>query len=154
MKIADQIRAAQETPKEQLQDYSQEYLGEEKDPAEEMPVDEAEDAEDSDEVPAPELEAITQAKRTVRDTGFLTKAEKALLRKRGWKIVAEDVDAGVGDLSKTVPSARKWIKRLMDHAKKADRELASNKEPGREMSYFVGFLKGYDDEDWYDHFYS
>jgi len=90
MKIADQIRAAQETPKEQLQDYSQEYLGEEKDPEEEMPVDTAEEAEDPEEVPASEMEAVTQANKVVTDPGFLTKPEKVLLQKHGWKVLAAD----------------------------------------------------------------
>lgn len=57
------------------------------------------------------------------------------------------------DPNKTIPEARKWIKTLMDYAKKADRELATKKDPGMDMSYFVGFMKGYRDENWYDEFY-
>jgi len=61
-------------------------------------------------------------------------------------------EAGEGDLSKTVPAALKWIDRLQRHAQKAKRELARG-EPGREMNRFVGFLKGYRDTEWYDHFF-
>jgi len=64
-----------------------------------------------------------------------------------------DRTAGEGDLAKSVSSAIEWIKRLEDLAKKAKSELTKNKEPGRDTSYFVGHLKGYRDEDWYEHFY-
>jgi hypothetical protein len=88
MKISDHIRsAADETPKEQLQDWSNEWLAEEHDPESVLPVDNAEEAEEAEEVPPSEMEALTQGK-VVRDTaGFLTKADKALLKKRGWKIL-------------------------------------------------------------------
>jgi hypothetical protein len=85
MKISDQIRSAGETPKEQLQDYSNEYLGQEKDPEEVLPVDEATEAEDAEETPPSDMEAITQGK-TVVDNGFLTEAEKELLTKCGWEV--------------------------------------------------------------------
>jgi predicted kinase len=87
MKISDQIRLAAETPREQLQDYSQEYLGTEQDPEDVLPVDEATEAEDADEVPPSEMEAITQGHKVVPDSGFLTADEKALLRRRGWSVV-------------------------------------------------------------------
>lgn len=60
--------------------------------------------------------------------------------------------AGEGDFSKTVPAAIKWIDRLQRHAQKAKREL-SRGEPSREMGWFVGFMKGYRDTEWYDHFF-
>jgi hypothetical protein len=88
MKISDQIRSAEETPKEQLQNYSQDYLGTEKDPTEELPVDEATEAEEADEIPSSEMDAITQGHKVVVDTGFLTAAEKKLLKRRGWRVVA------------------------------------------------------------------
>jgi hypothetical protein len=87
MKISDHIRsAADETPKEQLQDWSNEWLAEEHDPESVLPVDNAEEAEEAEEVPPSEMEALTQGK-VVRDTGFLTVAEKKLLKKKGWKVV-------------------------------------------------------------------
>jgi hypothetical protein len=96
MKISDQIRAA-ETPKEQLQDYSNEWLAEEHDPAEVLPVDNAEEAEAAEETKPSEMEELTQAK-VVRDTGFLTHAEKKLLKKHGWTVVAAD-DEVAADLT-------------------------------------------------------
>lgn len=57
------------------------------------------------------------------------------------------------DLDKTVPEAIRWIERLEDLAKKAKAELKSKKEPGRDTSYFVGHMKGFSQEDWYEHFY-
>jgi len=61
--------------------------------------------------------------------------------------------AGVDDLAKTVPEAIQWIDRLEALAKKAKAELKSKKEPGRDTSYFVGHMKGFDGENWYEHFY-
>jgi hypothetical protein len=68
-------------------------------------------------------------------------------------IYSYDRTAGEGDLSETVPAAIAWIDRLEGLARKARQELKSKKEPGRDMSYFVGHMKGYRDEDWYEHFY-
>jgi hypothetical protein len=53
-------------------------------------------------------------------------------------IYSYDRTAGEGDLSETVPAAIAWIDRLEGLARKARQELKSKKEPGRDMSYFVG----------------
>lgn len=90
MKISDQIRSAAD-PKEQERQWTNEWLGEEKDPEAALPVDNAEEAEEAEETPQSEMDALTQSgfKRVV-DTGFLTAAEKKLLKRRGWTVVAAD----------------------------------------------------------------
>lgn len=86
MKISDHIRSAAETPKEQLQDWSNEWLAEEHDPEDVLPVDHAEEPEEAEETPPSEMEALTQGKVVHDKTRFLTTAEKALLKKRGWTV--------------------------------------------------------------------
>lgn len=89
--------------------------------------------------------------------GLAEAAVFALLKDRALKTAkaGEEVHvAGVADLEKTVPSAIKFIDRLVSLAAKAKRELQSKKEPEREMTAFVGFMKGYRDTDWYEHFYT
>lgn len=88
MKISELIRSAQ-TPEEQEQTYSNEWLSEEKDPEAALPVDEATEAEDAEETKPSEMDALTQGTKTVVDTGFLTDGEKELLRRCGWEIVAK-----------------------------------------------------------------
>ncbi|NIT79766.1 MAG: hypothetical protein GWN58_33960 [Anaerolineae bacterium] len=87
MKISEQIRLAAD-PKEQERTYTNEWLSDEKDPEAALPVDDATEAEEADETPPSEMEALTQGHRTVVDVGFLTPAEKELLRRCGWTIVA------------------------------------------------------------------
>lgn len=64
-----------------------------------------------------------------------------------------DRTAGEGDLAKSVDSSVKWIERLQSLAEKARAELKKNKEPGRALSEFMGYMKSYRYEDWYEHFY-
>lgn len=90
MKISDQIRSAQDSPREKEREWTNEWLSEEKDPEAALPVDEAIEPEEAEEVPPSEMEGLTQGHKVVRDTGFLTAAEKKLLRNRGWTIVAGD----------------------------------------------------------------
>lgn len=61
--------------------------------------------------------------------------------------------AGEGDMEKSVSEALQWIDRVEGLAKKAKAELKSRKEPGRSMSEFVGVVKGFSHEEWYEHFY-
>ena len=91
-------------------------------------------------------------------TADLIKKFNAEKKRRGEPERAEQVikgkrTAGEGDLAKTVPAALKWIDRLIGAAEKAKRELKSKKEPLRDTSAFVSVLKGYRNEDWYDHFF-
>ena len=61
--------------------------------------------------------------------------------------------AGEGNLKVTIPAAIKWIDDLVKYAGKAKQELKSKNGPGRSTAEFVGHMKGYKDEDWYDHFF-
>jgi len=88
MKVSELIRLA-ESPKQQLQDYSNEYLGTEHDPEEVLPVDDATEAEEAEETPSSEMEGLTQGHKTLVDVGFLTPAEKELMRRCGWTIKAK-----------------------------------------------------------------
>jgi len=90
MRISDQIRSAADTPDEQEKSWSNEWLSKDKDPETALSVDEATEAEEAEEIPPSEMDSLTQGHKTVVDTGFLTKAEKELLRRCGWTIVASD----------------------------------------------------------------
>lgn len=89
MKISDFIRRGSDSAKEQLQEYSQEYLGTEKDPESVLPVDTVVEPEKPEEVSSSEMENMTQSSKTVVDTGFLTESEKDLLNRCGWTVVSE-----------------------------------------------------------------
>lgn len=65
-----------------------------------------------------------------------------------------DRTAGEGDADKATKDAVAWIERLENLAKKAKSALKTKGDGGvRELSEFVGQLKGYRDEGWYDTFF-
>ena len=66
---------------------------------------------------------------------------------------AAQVQAGEGDDEKSLAGAKQFLDHLVSLAEKAKHELASKKEPGSAMSSFVGHMKGYQHEAWYEHWY-
>lgn len=130
----------------------------------------------------PESDVPAKVRSTVFSDGWAKKATDGQLRKSLIRLAAQRKDlrphllpllasesrphrgkrAGTGqsktagyeeDLAKNVAEALKFIDRLVALAGKAKRELKSKKEPGRDMSEFVGVLIRGVDEDWYSYFY-
>lgn len=89
MKLSDQIRRIRQATGRQASDIEQsDVLGP---GGEDINVDEATEAEDADVVSQGEQDKLQQgSRRTIPDTGFLSAAEKHLLRKHGYQIVAVD----------------------------------------------------------------
>ena len=61
--------------------------------------------------------------------------------------------AGEGVDDKALASAKAWIIRLRSMAQDALHELETKGGPGMKMSYFVGHMKDYRAEDWYERYY-
>ena len=46
-----------------------------------------------------------------------------------------------------------WIEDVIKKGQDANKELSSKEDPGRASSEFIGSLKGYRDEEWFEFFY-
>jgi hypothetical protein len=61
--------------------------------------------------------------------------------------------SGEGVEDKSLESAKSFILLLRTLAQDALHELETKRGPGKVMSRFVGYMKGYRNEDWYEHYY-
>jgi DNA-binding ferritin-like protein len=61
--------------------------------------------------------------------------------------------AGEGDEEKAKKAFVAWIDDLVKKAQDAKKELLSKENPGRAASEFIGTMKGYTQEDWYEVYY-
>ena len=65
-----------------------------------------------------------------------------------WKVMA-----GEGDPEKAKKAFVAWIDDLVKKAQAAKKELLSKEDPGSAATAFIGTMKGYSQEDWYEVYY-